>query len=262
MMPEQKKLTVRVKILNELAADEAASQSKTAAEYSYHWPRIIIAMTVLALLIWAMFAGLQSAPQENHSLNQNHQQAQFEAGQLSDLRERSQLMQEKQANAVAGKGTLQTSRQLPEKEDGSAQESVPTEVKQPDPPVKVTESEPELAVFTPIKTQLNSTQVKNFTLARTVENREPKGSIEEIRADSKGVAVIYAYSDVSGLKDHILYYVWIHNGRQLARVKNGVWSNRWRSYSSKVINSTMHGDWRVELRDSNGKVLAWSSFKY
>ncbi len=109
---------------------------------------------------------------------------------------------------------------------------------------------------------LTSPSVSRFVLAESVVNNKPVGDIDDIAPDARGVAAVYAFSDVVGMKDEDLYYHWFRNGKQVAKVRAGVWADRWRSHSSKIINSKMKGEWRVELRNEKREILASADFDY
>lgn len=120
----------------------------------------------------------------------------------------------------------------------------------------------EASLFSDIETQVYSKNIKSFVLAERVKKKLPIGSIHDIRLDHNKIATVYAHSEADGLKDEILHYVWILNGKKIAKVRSGVWGDSWRSYSSKFINPQMKGDWKVELQNNKGEVLAASSFHY
>jgi hypothetical protein len=102
--------------------------------------------------------------------------------------------------------------------------------------------------------------VKRFLLTGSVSNREPEGELNEIGFTADGSAAVWAYSEVIDKKDRRLKYVWLHNGNQIATVPVNIGSNRWRSYSSKLINQSMSGAWRVELQDGKGRLMAGADF--
>jgi hypothetical protein len=102
--------------------------------------------------------------------------------------------------------------------------------------------------------------VKRFLLAGSVSNREPEGELNEISFTADGSAAVWAYSEVIDKKGSRFKYVWLHGGNQIATVPVNVGSNRWRSYSSKLINQSMSGAWRVELQDGEGRLLASADF--
>lgn len=98
--------------------------------------------------------------------------------------------------------------------------------------------------------------VKRFLLTRSVSNREPQGGLSDISLNADGSAVVWAYSEVIDKKDSQFNYVWLHEGNRVARVSVKVRGNRWRSYSSKIINQSMSGLWRVEMQDGEGRLMA------
>lgn len=102
--------------------------------------------------------------------------------------------------------------------------------------------------------------VKRFLLAGSVSNREPEGELNEISFTADGSAAVWAYSEIIDKKGSRFKYVWLHGGNQIATVPVNVGSNRWRSYSSKVINQSMSGAWRVELQDGEGRLMASADF--
>ena len=109
---------------------------------------------------------------------------------------------------------------------------------------------------------LAAPSVSRFVLAKSVVNKKPVGDIEDIAPDARGIAAVYAFSDVVGMKDEVLYYHWFRNSKQVAKFRIGVWADRWRSHSSKIINNKMKGEWRVELRNEKREILASADFVY
>lgn len=112
------------------------------------------------------------------------------------------------------------------------------------------------------KTVIHSSVVKRFVLVSGVKQREPVGSINTIFLDGNDIATAYVYSEVVGLKDKYLNYIWKKNGKEIAKVKVGVWGDSWRSYSRKYLNQKMRGNLSVELRTLDGKLLAETSFQF
>lgn len=105
-----------------------------------------------------------------------------------------------------------------------------------------------------------SPSVKRFTLARAITDREPIGTMESINMDSNGLAIVYAFSEIVGMKDQMLNYYWYHDEKRVAKVPIHIGSNRWRINSSKYINDKMQGTWSVELQTDNGQLLASAKF--
>ena len=118
------------------------------------------------------------------------------------------------------------------------------------------------AIFTQINTEIYSPFIKRFLLAEGIKDREPVGTISDIQFGNNSITEIYAFSQANDLMNDTLYYIWEFNGKVLARIKVGVGSNYWRSYSTKRISLSAHGDWSVTLKNQQGDVLAVSRFHY
>lgn len=102
--------------------------------------------------------------------------------------------------------------------------------------------------------------IKRFLLPGSVSSREPQGELNDISFNADGTAVVWIYSEVVDKRGSLLNYVWLYEGNPIATVKVNIGGNRWRSYSSKVINQSMSGSWRVELQDGEGRLLASADF--
>jgi hypothetical protein len=122
-------------------------------------------------------------------------------------------------------------------------------------------SKPASPVFTQSHIKIQSDNVQRFIIAPRVINNEPIGTIEEIKFD-KNIAAIFAFTEVTDLKDTALYYDWSLNGEAVTRVRVDVGGQRWRTYSSKIIQPHMRGEWTVEMQNKNGETLAISRFTY
>lgn len=101
-----------------------------------------------------------------------------------------------------------------------------------------------------------------FQLAQSVVGNEPRGDLAAIRANAKGPARVSAFSEVTGLQGDVLHYRWLHEGKEVLRVRVPVRANRWRSHSEKRIGPGMEGAWRVELLDSKGTLIGNIDFVY
>lgn len=116
-------------------------------------------------------------------------------------------------------------------------------------------------LFSQVNTEILSDNVDRFLITPSVINNEPVGNINDIVFDNN-IATVYAYSDVNDLKNSMLYYVWTLNAKDVAKVRVGVIGKRWRSHSSKFVQKNMRGQWKVELQNDKGEILAISQFKY
>jgi hypothetical protein len=80
--------------------------------------------------------------------------------------------------------------------------------------------------------------------------------------NANGVALVCSFSEVIGLGGEVLEYRWLHDGKQVLRIRVPVGAERWRSHAEKTIYKRMTGAWRVELRDSADRLLASADFVF
>jgi hypothetical protein len=112
--------------------------------------------------------------------------------------------------------------------------------------------------------EIVSPSVSRFQITDRIRRREPVGSIEDIREDSKvaGLVRVIVFSSVSNLAGQRITYRWRRGDQIFAEVPVSVGGNSWRSYSSKYLSNDMRGRWTVELVDKSGTVLALTEFDY
>lgn len=102
-------------------------------------------------------------------------------------------------------------------------------------------------------------EVEDIKLATAVEKHEAVGVDTSFAAD---IGTIYCYTIIKGATDSTqINHNWYYDGEEKARVPLTIApSSRWRTWSSKSILPSWAGDWRVEVEDSNGNVIAEQSF--
>lgn len=103
-----------------------------------------------------------------------------------------------------------------------------------------------------------------LTIARAVvgtgvENSETVGAAETFPASTEKV---YCFIEATNIpKDTEVTFVWSQGGKELSKfslpLKMGP---RWRTYAYKNING-LKGDWKVEIKDAEGKLLKDVKFK-
>ena len=111
-------------------------------------------------------------------------------------------------------------------------------------------------------TSIASPAVKRFLLAKDVVGNEPQGDIDDVALRDAGYVEVSSFSEVIDQKGETLQYRWLHDGKEVLRIRVPVGSNRWRSHSTKRIYAGMKGDWRAELRNSAGDLLASIDFTF
>ncbi len=101
--------------------------------------------------------------------------------------------------------------------------------------------------------------VKRLVVSTGVENGEPTGVAETFPASAEKVYCFLEAADIA--KDTEVSFVWFSGEKELSKfgvpLKEG---SRWRTYAYKNLRE-MKGDWKVEVRDSEGKVVKEVKFK-
>jgi hypothetical protein len=112
--------------------------------------------------------------------------------------------------------------------------------------------------------QEKSKEETNFTIARLVvgtgvEKSEPIGIAETFPASTEKVFCFLEATQIP--KDTEISFVWSYGGKEMLKttlpLKAG---SRWRTYSNKNLRG-LKGDWKVEIKDPDGKVVKDVKFK-
>jgi hypothetical protein len=101
--------------------------------------------------------------------------------------------------------------------------------------------------------------VKRLVIGTGVENGEPTGVAEIFPASTEKVYCFLEAADIA--KDMEVSFVWFSGEKEMSKfsvpLKEG---SRWRTYAYKNLRE-IKGDWKVEIRDSEGKVVKDVKFK-
>lgn len=95
-----------------------------------------------------------------------------------------------------------------------------------------------------------------IAVGRDVVDRMPVDTAAVFPAD---VGRLACWTRVSGAAGTTIQHVWIHGDDEFP-VTMEIGGSPWRTWSTKVIPPEWTGEWRVEVRDSAGTVLASTSF--
>jgi len=105
---------------------------------------------------------------------------------------------------------------------------------------------------------------KEMTLARAVvgtgvDNMEPVGAAASFPAATEKV---YCFIEASNIpKDMELSFVWSLGGKEVRKINLPVKAGpKWRTWAYKNV-AGQKGDWKVEIKDAEGKVLKEINFK-
>ncbi len=95
-------------------------------------------------------------------------------------------------------------------------------------------------------------------LTTDVQDRQPVDDVSSVPAD---VGRVYLWTRISGAEDETqVEHVWYHGETEMARVPLMVRSANWRTWSSKNIEPSWTGEWRVDVVGPDGTVLRSVSF--
>ena len=101
--------------------------------------------------------------------------------------------------------------------------------------------------------------VAEATICQNVVDREPVQAGSSFPAS---VGRLYCFTTIIGAQSPIdITHVWYFGGTQRARVNLTVKSLRWRTYSSKKIQSHEIGNWHVDILGPGGDLLHSLQFK-
>ena len=102
-------------------------------------------------------------------------------------------------------------------------------------------------------------RVARATFTSAVENREPADSLSSLSSDQNK---IYYFTELRDMAGQTVTHRWEHNGKVMAEVPFQIGGNRWRVYSSKRLEPSWTGEWKVSVVDSNGSTLSVNTFEY
>ena len=101
--------------------------------------------------------------------------------------------------------------------------------------------------------------VKRLVVGMGVENSEPVSVAETFPASTERVYCFLEAADIA--KDTEVSFVWSYGDKEMLKtilpLKAGP---KWRTYANKNLRG-LKGDWKVEIKDSEGKVLKDVKFK-
>jgi hypothetical protein len=135
---------------------------------------------------------------------------------------------------------------------GSATPSAATSSKKVAKPAASTSSSPSQPV--------GGISVIEAISCRSVENRAPVGEAASFTTD---VGRVYLYTKV-GMEDGAegsIKHVWHYDGKEVATVTLPVKGPQWRTYSSKQVDNSSKGEWRVDITSANNELIKSVTFK-
>jgi len=96
-----------------------------------------------------------------------------------------------------------------------------------------------------------------FTTA--IVDREPQDDLDSLPNDHE---MVYFFTELKDLAGQQVTHRWEYNGQVMAEVSFDVGADRWRTQSSKNLQSIWLGDWTVTVVDAEENVLSTHKFEY
>ncbi|HEY3644790.1 MAG TPA: DUF2914 domain-containing protein [Gammaproteobacteria bacterium] len=102
-------------------------------------------------------------------------------------------------------------------------------------------------------------QVQKAQFTSGVENHEPKDNLDSLTNDQTR---IFFYAVLVNLQGQEVTFRWSFNDVTQAEVKQTPTSMRYRTNTSKTLDPSKLGTWKVEVVDASGDVLTSKTFEY
>lgn len=104
----------------------------------------------------------------------------------------------------------------------------------------------------------------NATVARAqftsaIDNREPVDKVSNLLNDKSRV---YFFSEIKDAPNQKITHRWEYNGKVMSEMNFDVGGDRWRVFSSKTLDPSWTGEWKVSVVDQAGSTLGASTFTY
>jgi len=100
-------------------------------------------------------------------------------------------------------------------------------------------------------------RVAESGLGEDVVDRVLQGPGEEFEVGKR----VYLWCRlVGGAAGDVVNHVWFYNGEEIQDIALPVGGDSWRTWSYKTLFSGMTGDWRVDILDESGQLLASHAF--
>ncbi len=101
--------------------------------------------------------------------------------------------------------------------------------------------------------------VARATFTTGINDHEPDDSIKTLSNDHNK---IYYFTELKDMAGQSVTHRWEYNGKVMAEIPFKVGGNRWRVFSSKQLDPSWTGTWKVSVVDASGATLAVNTFDY
>jgi hypothetical protein len=100
--------------------------------------------------------------------------------------------------------------------------------------------------------------VTDYGVGTAVADRELQGRGDRFVA---GSSVVFWTRVVGGEEGERIRHVWIRDGEEVLSIGLTLGGPHWRTHSRKTLHEGSTGDWTVEARDAEDRVLATADFR-
>ncbi|QWV04644.1 DUF2914 domain-containing protein [Pseudoalteromonas shioyasakiensis] len=292
-------MTKKLVITANMNTVEAVNSTSTAVTYQWHWRRIFMVSSVilvaLAILVYSFIGAVnaeQSAQDEPQSelasvelqapLNDAKQEEPKEVT-ASPVNEQPAVTDSKQSaitevviSDVAEPEANTVDTEIVSEQVFDGQQLPETSAVTPDEEPLQTEEQIEVAAVPDVQQQfshsahiasvaigakIDTDKVSRAVLTTDVVDREP---VNVLKNDVKLAQIsnsLSFFSELRNMQGQTVRHQWYYQGQQLASIELAVSSPRFRTYSTKNIMPEQLGDWRVEVIDADGNLLAQKEFR-
>jgi hypothetical protein len=136
--------------------------------------------------------------------------------------------------------------------------ALPAIAAEPTAPAPATPAAPAAAAAAPAPAQTSGSVARaQFTSA--VENHEPVDQLTSLANDKTHIVF---FTELKNLASQKVTHRWEYNGKVMSEVSFDVGGDRWRVFSSKTLDPSWTGEWKVSVVDGNGATLSANTFTY
>lgn len=102
--------------------------------------------------------------------------------------------------------------------------------------------------------------IKEISITTRIIRGNPVDAVQRI--SSSAIKEIYCFTKVisSDEGQREIVHAWYRNDELISSFRLPVSGSSWRTYSKKLVTRDMAGEWRVEVLDSDGKLLKTTKF--
>jgi hypothetical protein len=101
--------------------------------------------------------------------------------------------------------------------------------------------------------------VARAQFTNAVQNHEPVDQLTTLTNDKTHIVFFTELKDLANQK---VTHRWEYQGKVMSEVSFDVGGDRWRVFSSKTLDPSWTGEWKVSVLDGNGSTLSANTFTY